>query len=198
MNTHTFHQATHITGIRTISSIHFLMSSGTTVLTACLILHIAGIFSDALFFSSWLCIYAKPLLNAVFALSLLLEYWIPLCRSAKLAACKCFSGTANRMHECCCQLVFVMEVTLGYVQYFIDLKYCFQFTACCFVVYRTVLTYNVSCHVWHLYYHICFQLCKYTEALKCQPLKGSPAPSFTISVKNNYKKTIWEKDFKYW
>ena len=75
----------------------------------------------------------------------------PLCRSSKPACCKYFNRTANRMHGCCCQLVFVIEVSLGYVQYFIYFNYCFQFTACYIVVYRITLIYHVSCHVWYIY-----------------------------------------------
>jgi len=55
------------------------------------------------------------------------------------------------MHGCCCQQVFVIEVSLGYVQYFIYFNYGFQFTACCIVVYRIKLIYHVSCHVWYVY-----------------------------------------------
>ena len=40
---------------------------------------------------------------------------------------------------------------LGYVQFFRDFNYCFQFAACYFVVYRITLTYNVSCHIWYIY-----------------------------------------------
>ena len=75
----------------------------------------------------------------------------PLCRSSKPASCKYFNRIANRMHGCCCQLVFVIEVSLGYVQYFIYFNYCFQFTACYIVVYRITLIYHVSCHVWYVY-----------------------------------------------
>ena len=103
----------------------------------CLILHIAGIFSDAL------RICAKPLFNAVFCLSLTLEFWIPPLQKFKIDSCKYFNGNANRMHGCCSQLGFVTEVSLGYVHYFVDFIYFFQFTACYFVVHRITLIYVV-------------------------------------------------------
>jgi hypothetical protein len=122
-----FYQATHITGIWTITSIYSLMSSNTTLLTVCLVLHITGIFSGALSFHVSLCIFVKPPLNTFLGLSLMLEYWIPHLQSGKPASYKYFKGTANRMHRCCCKLVFVTEVNLGYVQYFTDFNDCFQF-----------------------------------------------------------------------
>ena len=128
-----------------------LMSNKTTLFTVYVILHIAKIFSDALSFHAWLCICTEPILKAVFGLSLMLEYWIPPLQKFKPASCKYFNRTANRMHGCCCQQVFVIEVSLGYVQYFIYFTYGFQFTACCIVVYRIKLIYHVSCHVWYVY-----------------------------------------------
>jgi hypothetical protein len=122
-----FYQATHITGIRTITSMYPLMSSKTSLLTVCLILHITGIFSGALSFHVSLCTCVKSILNTVLGLSLLLEYWIPPFQSGKPASYKYIKRTANRMHRCCCQLVFVTEVNLGYVRYFTDFNYCFQF-----------------------------------------------------------------------
>ena len=129
---------THITGIWTITSIYSLMSSKTTQLTVYPILHIAGIFSDAFSFHAWLCVSAMTLLNVVFGLSLTLGY--PLRRSSKPASCKYFNGTANRMYGDCCQLVFVIDVSLGYVQYFGDFNYFFQFTACFLYIYIYLYT----------------------------------------------------------
>lgn len=43
------------------------------------------------------------------------------------------------------------EVSSSYVQYFIDLDYCFQFTASYLVVYRIILIYNVSCRILDIY-----------------------------------------------
>ena len=51
----------------------------------------------------------------------------------------------------CCQLIFVINIRICYVQYLEDFFYCVQFTACYFVVYRNTLIYNESCHVWHIY-----------------------------------------------
>ena len=150
MSTHMSYQAIHITGLWTVTSIYSLMSSKTTLLTVYPILHIKGIFSDSLSFNAWLCICAKPLLNAAFGLSYMLEYWTPLCRSSKPASCKYFNRTVNRLHGCCCQLVSLIEVNLGYVLYLVDYN-CFQFTACYFVVFRITLIYKVSCHVSHIY-----------------------------------------------
>ena len=39
---------------------------------------------------------------------------------------------------------------LGYVQYLIDFNYCFQFTACYFVIYIITLLHNVSWQGWHM------------------------------------------------
>ena len=89
----------------------------------------------------------KAILNSVLDLSLKLEIGYTICRHTKQVSCTYFMGTANRMNGCCCQLVFVTEVSLGYVQYFIDFNYCFQFPACYFAVYRITLIYNASWHV---------------------------------------------------
>jgi hypothetical protein len=113
---HTFYQAMCITGIWMITSI-YLMSSKTTLLTVYLILHITGIFTEALSFHTWLCICEKPHLKVFLGLSLTLQYWILICRSVKPASFKYFNRSSHRMHGCCCQLVFVIDVSLGYVQY---------------------------------------------------------------------------------
>ena len=131
---------THITGIWTITSIYSLMSSMPTQLTVYPILHIAGIFSDAFSFHAWLCVSAMTLLNVVFGLSLTLGY--PLCRSSKPASCKYFNGTANRMHGCCCQLVFVIDVSLGYVQYFGDFNYFFS------LLHASYTYTDIYVHIW--------------------------------------------------
>ena len=139
-----------IRGIWNITSM-YLMFSMTTMLNLNLILHIAGIFTEALSFHTWKCISEKPILKVLLGLSLTLQYWLLLCRSVKTASFKYYNKTSHRMHGNCCQLVFVIDVNLGYIHYLVDFYYCFQFTACYFVVYRIKLMYNIYFHVWHTY-----------------------------------------------
>ena len=112
------------------------MSKKTTQLIEKLFTHITQMFPDVLSFHAQLCICAKPfwILFSISRWSYNIGY--TLCGSAKPASCTYFKGTANWMHG---QLVFVIEVRVGYVQYFMDLKYCFQFIACYFVAYRITL-----------------------------------------------------------
>jgi hypothetical protein len=126
--THILYQAMCITGIWMMTST-YLMSSKSTLLTVHLILHITRIFTEALSFHSWLCICEMPDLKVVLGHSLTLQYWIIFCRSAKPASCKHFNRTAQRMHWFYFQLVFVIDISLGYIQCVADLFYCVQFTA---------------------------------------------------------------------
>jgi hypothetical protein len=93
----------------------------------------------------------------------MLKYWLPPLQKYKISFFLTISNrTANIMHGYCWQLVFVIEVSLCYVRYFVDFKCSFQFTAGYFVIYRVTLIHNVSCHV--------SLICIYTKNTSCVSL----------------------------
>ena len=125
----------------------FLMSRKTTLLIKKLFMHITQTFWCLVIpcSTAHMC---KAILNYFLDLSLKLEYWTHPLQKRKTCFLYLLQGNCKQNARCCCQLVFVSEVRLGYVQYFIDFNYCFQFTACYFVIYRITLLYNVSWQVW--------------------------------------------------